>query len=478
MGHIVLIEEKFIASPPAVVFGLFGRVPAAGWLFGAECDAVRAGAAVRFRLPIDIDGGLLQTVGRLVEVEAGRRLVIAHENPWHGRVTCTLRPEGGGSLVRVVVEVVEHDLAWMLRRRGLDVADNEPDPWAVPIGLLISQSGPASVFAAASENLARMAVDEINAEGGVAGRPLHLIVADDATDPCTGAAQARRLIDHNRCAVLITNVTSATFEAVRPIAERAGALLIYTPVNEGGRGGSRLFRWGERPAGQLKASIPRLMRETGARHWYLAGNDYSWPRSTCEQAQRVIERRGGVVVRKRYEPLGSQGFRPLLEDIERSGAELIVSTFVGADEALFERQFHAAGLRSRCRTIALALDESTREHAGDEATAGVWTAFSYFQHLSTAANQAFVNRYRRRFGQYSPPLSSISESVYEAVHLYTRAAQCSPDRDPSVVASALRQQTFDGPRGRVTVDGPARLRQPVYLAESVAGGFRVLDAIA
>lgn len=476
MGTVILAEEQYVASPPAAIFAVFGSGrEEAGWLFGATCDRVEPGAVVRFTLPIGSTEGMLAT-GRIVHVVPGVRIVLRHEAPWPGRVTCTLMPAGAGTRVRVVAEVDEHAINWLMRQSGLPPASQRMSG-RLMIGSLISQSGPASVYTAASVNLARMAADEINADGGLRGREVCVAVADDGTDPATGAAEVRRLVEVDGCSVVFTNVTSDTFRALQPVAAAAGALLVYTPVNEGGPGGDRVIRLGERPADQTRRAIPRLMKESGSRRWALVGSDYCWPRATNAIARSVIGRNNGAVAGEWYAPLGTRDFTPLLERIQLSGADLLVSTLVGSDEVAFERQFYDAGLRSRCRTLSLALDEATREHVGDAAAEGLWTAFGYFEGLKTASNKAFLQRYRKFVGPFAQPVSSISESMYEAIHLYAQAVRSARSTDPTVVGRALANARFEGPRGPVNMSGPVRFEQPMYLAESVRGGFSILDQV-
>ncbi|TYB57608.1 ABC transporter substrate-binding protein [Nonomuraea sp. PA05] len=473
MGGIFLNEETRVNAPPGEVFALFGQDAGAGWLFDAAFDALRPGAVVRFRIPWPAGcggDGTLEATGRIVSVRPGSRMVLAHETPWRGRVVCTLTPDGSGTRVRVVAEIDDSGIAWLLARSGFEPPGPAAEPGSHPVGLLVSLSGSASVFAAASENLARMAVDEANADGGVCGGPLRLVVADDATDARVGATRMRWLVRAG-CRAVFTNVTSATFAAIEPIARAAGVLLIYTPVNEGGPAGHGLLRLGERPAGQLSLAVPYLMRDSGGRRWFLAGNDYVWPRASNRQARRIIGAAGGEVAGERYAAIGTRRFEPLVEEIERSRADLVVSTFVGADEALFERACHAAGLRARVRTLSLALDEATREHAGDAAGTGLYTAFGYYQQLPIAANRAFLARYRERYGPVAPPVSSISESVYEAVHLYTAAARGIKGGEPAEIGRALPGSTLQGPRGRIRVAGHDLLEQDLHLVRAVPGGF-------
>ena len=219
------------------------------------------------------------------------------------------------------------------------------------------------------------------------------------------------------------------------------------------------------------------MSLTSSRRWALVGSDYSWPRASNAAARRTIARHGGTVAGEWYAPLGTRDFAPLLERISRCGADLVVSSLVGADEVAFERQLHESGLRSRCRVLSLALDEATREHVGDRASEGLWTVFGYFEQMRSPSNTAFLRRYHDHVGRPAQPVSSISESMYEAVHLYAYAVRSARSTDPTEAGRAMAGARFDGPRGPVRLSGPARLRQPVYLAESRPGGFQILDQV-
>jgi branched-chain amino acid transport system substrate-binding protein len=146
------------------------------------------------------------------------------------------------------------------------------DPHDHLVGLLTSKSGPASVFAAAPEYVAAMAVDEVNAEGGIDGRRVRLVVGDDATEPGVGVAEARRLARAG-CRAILAMTTSATFARVARDLGGSGVLFVHTVMNEGGLGGQLRVQLGERPEQQLRAAAEPLMREAGGRPWFLAGND-------------------------------------------------------------------------------------------------------------------------------------------------------------------------------------------------------------
>jgi ABC-type branched-subunit amino acid transport system substrate-binding protein len=476
MGTVVLVDEQLIPASPETVFDLFGRDSGDGWFFAATCSSVARGAAVHFDLPLPADpgiGGFLEGTGRIVEVDRPSRIVVLHETPWRGRVTCTIRRAGDQSRVRVTAELPEASLRWHLRRHGA-VLPPEVEPGEAGIGLLLSLSGPFGIHGAGTENLARLAVEEVNQDGPPGGHPVRLVVGDDGTCPAVAAAEARRLVEDERCPVVVASVTSASFEAARPIVEKAGALLVFGLANAGGSEGPLTFRLGERSEDQLDPVVPRLMSASGGRHWYLAGNDYCWPRAVHARMRRTIARAGGQVVGEAFSPLGIRDLSPVLESISRSEADMVLSTFVGSDAVRFGRALHGAGLSQRCAVLASAMEEFVREHAGEPA-AGSWAVWGYFRDLPTVENHAFLARYHARFSELAPPPSGISEAAYEAVHLVADAARRAGGWEPQEVASRLLTASFDGPRGRVRVLGRSRLVQHLYLAQATACGFAVRD---
>jgi branched-chain amino acid transport system substrate-binding protein len=475
MGDILLATEVGINASAETVFALFGARHDSGWLFGADVSEVRPGAVVRMSLPVRGRGSDLPVEGtaRITEVVPCSRIVLRHETPWAGKVVITLREHAGQTLVRVVASLDEGSVQWTGERMGLELAPEPFDPHAIRIGLVAPLCGAAGVFGRAVDNCARLAVSEINAAGGVLGRPLHLITVDDASDPGLARERLDRLLAGDGVHALNGNHDSRVYRAIRPSVKQAGIPYLYGVVNEGGAEEGYLFRLGEVPSDQLAQSVPTMMQETGSRDWFIVGSDYCWPREFGKCARRVIVAAGGRVLGERYLSFGDRDFAGVLEEIDHSGAENILSSMVGRDAAAFEREFYAAGLRSRTRTLGALVDEATRELIGDEAAAGIWSVFGYFSDLATEENQRFVRAYEKQYGRWAPPLSSISECAYEAVHLFAAASTKARSIEPAAVARALLHTTIEGPRGAVRVGPERRLEQRIYLAEAVPGGFDV-----
>jgi urea transport system substrate-binding protein len=215
-----------------------------------------------------------------------------------------------------------------------------------------------------------------------------------------------------------------------------------------------------------------MMKAAGGRRWFLAGNDYCWPRSTHAAARDLLPRLGGRIVGERFAPLGTTDYAAVIEAIERSGADIALSTFVGADAAAFQRQCHERGLFERCLTLSPAMDESTLSRIGALATTGLHTVSGYVESMENETNAELILRYRSRFGRWAPPLSTLSESVFEAVQIWWAAALRARTDEPRAVADAMHDARFELPRGVVTLDGNGVVGQRVFVSEAAGTGLR------
>lgn len=476
MTHNVVIASRTeFALSPVELFERFGQGdPSLGWLFGAETDRLTPGSVARVRIPLgsfDVTDG----IARITEVVPYRRITFAHESPWSGLVTCRFAPFSGGTRLSVAVNLDDSAVEWMSAWLGTGY-DDRVDSNEVRVGLLVHLSGSGALFGRGAVNCAQLAVDAVNADGGVRGRRLRLVVADDATDPGAGIIAMRRLVGPAQVHAVIGCHSSATFSAAKAVAIDASIPYLFAPMTEGHSDHPLLFCLGETPIDQLGQCIPRLAAETGGKRWYLAGNDYSWPRSIAQVARGIVDEIGGTIAGESYVTVGTREFGSLVDNIARSGAEHVISSFIGQDQVRFEQQFADAGLRATTRTIAPLLDDIVCEHLG-EAADGIWNVVGYFGSLSTAANQAFRRDYEAEFGGFAPPASSVAESVYDAVQLWARAAHAAGPSEPAGVIEAMKRTRIDGPRGHLRLGADGHLEQDLFLVAANGGRFGILDEI-
>ena len=436
---VALASECTIDLDPFEAFEAFGRDDAQSWIFRARCHQVAPGYAVSVELPFAPG---VDVLGHFRVVEPGRRIVIEHDQPWRGRLRVTFDRVGRRKTrVRVVADVPVEGATWIAEHRGARL----PLPAATGarrIGILTSKSGPGAIYAVAAEYMAQLAVDEINENGGVAGRPVEVLVADDATDHAQARLETSRLIAAG-CHAIFACVTSASFAAAVEVAKPQDVLMVHPVINEGGMQSERVIRFGERPSAQISALAGPAERAAGGNRWFLVGQEYSWSWGAHRAAEQVLSRSAGHVVAQRYTPLGTRDFTPIIESIRVSGADVVMSSLVGADEVAFQQQAFAAGLHDIASRVSLVMDECTLEHVGEDAGRGILTALSYFQ-SSASDPRGVAAAYRARFGPWAPPLSALSVSIYEAAHQYLRLVAMRPDATAPALASAWRQQRASG----------------------------------
>ena len=350
-----------------------------------------------------------------------------------------------------------------------------PSGEPVRIGILFSNSGPAGVFGPPTANIAELIEEDINAAGGINGRPVETFLADDATDPAVGRQAMEQLIDGDNVDVVLGTHSSATRQAAKPLAEDADVLYIYAALYEGGECSSVMFNTGEVPSQQLAPVIPWMMEQTGGQTWFLLGNDYVWPRRSFEWARQYIEAAGGEVVGEEYVPLGTQDFSSVAQIIAGSGADLIFPALVGGDAIAFETQAVDFGIgQDAIPRLANIYEENVLGAMGPAVTAGMRVTLGYFKEVDSALNNAFVSRYFERFGADAPPHMTFSSHIYDAALLYAAAANAAGTTDTAAVAAAMEGLSLTTPTGDIAITGSRHLAQPIYVAEIQADGSQLI----
>ena len=351
----------------------------------------------------------------------------------------------------------------------------EPSGEPVRIGILFSNSGPAGIFGQPTANIAEFIKEDINAAGGINGRPVETFLADDATDPAVGRQAMEQLIESDGVDVVLGTHSSATREAAKPLAEDAGVLYIYAALYEGGECSPVMFNTGEVPSQQLAPVIPWMMDETGGSKWFLLGNDYVWPRRSFELARQYIEAAGGEVVGEEYVPLGTQDFSSVAQQIAGSGADLIFPALVGGDAIAFETQAVDFGIgQDAIPRLANIYEENVLGVMGPAVTAGMRVTLGYFKEVDNPANNAFVARYFEQFGADAPPHMTFSSHIYDAALLYAAAANAAGTTDTAAVAAALEGLSLSTPTGDISITGSRHLAQPIYVAEIQSDGSQLI----
>ncbi|MFE8949378.1 substrate-binding domain-containing protein [Streptomyces sp. NPDC007856] len=340
------------------------------------------------------------------------------------------------------------------------------------VALVVPLQGPAGVFGPSCEMAAQLAVEELNAAGGVLSQEVRLVVVDGGAAPERAAGEVEALVSLRAVEAVVGWHTSAVRRALVPrIAGRVP--YIYTAQYEGGEHTPGVFLTGETDAAQLLPAMRLLAEATGARRWCTVGNDYVWPRVTARAARGYARACGGQVRDEVFVPLGTYEFAPVLRRIERCEADVVLMLLVGDDAARFNRAFAACGLHQRCPRLSTHMDENILLATGAEATEGLWATAGYFETLGTAESLDFSGRYAARFGIEAPVVGSLGESCFEGVRLLAALAERAQSLDVDAMCAVEDTVTYEGPRGLLRLQGN-HLHQRLYLARADAFDFDIV----
>ncbi len=338
----------------------------------------------------------------------------------------------------------------------------------IHIGVPIGLSGANSVVAPSVVQAAELAVAEINAHGGVLGRPLVLDVADDGS----GAAGAQRAFDslvfQKKVDVLISMETSAARNAGLPIVTRGKTPFIYTSSYEGHSCNRYMYVDAWVPEQQEAPVIDFFLKDKGAKTFFLIGSDYAFGRGMLSYAKQYIEAHGGKVVGDEYQPMDAGDWTAIISKVRAASPDaLILSTAGGVPNVTLTKQYRAAGITAPVGNLGV--DEGTAKTMGEDAT-GVYVSSSYFTSVDSPANKTFLDAMRAKFGSALLTPNDLSVPQYEAIYLYKAAVERAGGTAADGVVKALPEVSFDGPRGRIQMNTQRHAPLTMYLGQVEADG--------
>lgn len=343
----------------------------------------------------------------------------------------------------------------------------------IRIGMPIGLSGANSVVAPSVVQAAQLAIAEINAKGGVLGRPLELMVADDGSG-ADGAVKAfNALLFQQKADVIITMETSAARNGGLPVISRARTPFIYTSSYEGRSCNPYLFCNGWVPEQQVPPMIDYFRTEKSARNFFLVGSDYAFGRGMLGFTRRHIEANGGTVVGEEYLPMDATDWTSVLSKLRSAKPDaLISSTAGGAPNVTLTKQLRASGIDVLFGNLGV--DEGTAQSIGADSV-GVYMSQSYLTGLDNPENEAFKAGLRRMFGAETRTPNDLSVPQYDGVYLYKAAIERAGSPDKAKVVEALSQVSFKGPRGVIQMNRQRHAPLTMYLGQMQADlGIRVI----
>jgi urea transport system substrate-binding protein len=331
---------------------------------------------------------------------------------------------------------------------GHAVTDTE-----VTVGILHSKTGTMALSEIGSIESENLAIDQINAMGGILGRKIKVIEEDGASDWPTFAEKARKLLVDDKVAAIFGCWTSASRKAVLPVLEKENGLLYYPTFYEGLEQSHNVFYTGQEATQQILASLNWLAQEKGAKTFYLVGSDYIWPRTSNKIARKHIENvLKGKVVGEDYFALGDTQFGSLVNKIKLKKPDVIFSDVVGGSNVAFYKQLKAAGLTGdKQKLLTISVTEDEMKGIGGENAAGFYSCMKYFMTLDNPNNKKFVEDFKAKYGK-DAVIGDVTQAAYLGPWLWKAAVEKAQSFDvDKVVAAEPGVELTTAPEGYVKV---------------------------
>jgi len=306
----------------------------------------------------------------------------------------------------------------------------------------------------------QIACAEVNESGGILGSPLELVIEDDGSLPESAVTAAAKLIDQHRCAAIIGNLLSNSRIAVAyQVAEPRRIPYLNFSFYEGSILSHYFFHFAALPNQQIDRMIPHMRKRYGPR-MFFAGNNYEWPRGSIDAAKRALERAGGLAVGEEYYPIGASDndIDRLLDQLAKSGADVFVPYFAGADQTHLLTRFTERGMKQRMAVVMGHYDEIMASRLPPEVREGFYSSNTYFMTLDTPENQKYLAQLAAQPGvngiwpKGDGILTNFGEGAYLCVKAFAKAANQAGSLDPEALVKALETVVVSGPQGTVQMD--------------------------
>ena len=331
------------------------------------------------------------------------------------------------------------------------MAASKEDAWT--LGILFSRTGMMEIPSTQHVHGAMLAIDEINAAGGVLGKPLEAIHYDTCSDLGLYRQYADRLLTEDAVGVIVGCCTSLSRKAVLPSIERRNGMLWYPDLYEGFEYSPNVIYVGA-ATNQNSLPLARYLFRRGARRFLLIGSDYIYPREANRVMRDLIERHGGEVLDEIYLPMQPPDgeLDGLVARVLTLRPDVVFSTLVGSNIGRFCERYADAGIDPADIPIASHnVTEAELSAVGRPECAGHITAAPYFSSIDSQANRDFVSAFRKRFGAPAA-ISQYAASAYSAVRLFALTLERAGVMDTQRMMSCARGLEFEAPHGRIVID--------------------------
>ena len=356
----------------------------------------------------------------------------------------------------------------------------------IKVGVLHSLSGTMAISETVLKDVALMAIEEINAKGGVMGKKLEPVVVDPASNWPLFAEKAKQLISQDKVAVMFGCWTSVSRKSVLPVVEELNGLLFYPVQYEGEELSKNVFYTGAAPNQQAIPAVEYLMSKAGggAKRFVLLGTDYVYPRTTNKILRAFLKSKGvkDSDIDEKYTPFGHSDYQTIVADVKKfaaGGKTAVISTINGDSNVPFYKELGNQGLKATdVPVVAFSVGEEELRGVDTKPLVGHLAAWNYFMSVKNPTNDAFKAKWaayakaKKLPGADKPLTNDPMEATYVGIYMWKQAVEKAKSTDTDKVIAAMAGQTFKAPSGFVAKmdEKNHHLHKPVFIGEVKADG--------
>lgn len=341
----------------------------------------------------------------------------------------------------------------------------------IKVGILHSLSGTMAISEVSVKDAEMMAIEEINAAGGVLGKKIEPIIEDGASDWPKFAEKAKKLLQNDKVATVFGCWTSASRKAVLPVFEENNGLLWYPVQYEGMESSPNIFYSGAAPNQQIVPAVEWLLKNKGKK-FFLLGSDYVFPRTANKIIKAQLAAMSGELLAEEYTPLGHTDYSTIINKIKSAKPDVVFNTLNGDSNVAFFKELKASGITPKdLTTCSVSVAEEEIRGIGADNMAGHLVSWNYYQTTDTPENKAFVEKYKTKYGADRVTDDPI-EAAYINVYLWAEAVKKAGSTDIAKVKEAAKGLEFKAPEGTVKIDGDNQhIYKPVRIGEVQPDGL-------
>lgn len=337
-------------------------------------------------------------------------------------------------------------------------ASNKP----IKIGAVLPFSGAVALYGLQAKLGLDLAVQEINASGGILGHPLQIIYEDDKTVEAEAQKATRKLIETDGVLAVVGPITSQNLLAIEATIETLKTPLLYATNYEGGACSRYIFSFSTVPNQELSALLP-YMSKTFGNSYFLLGADHTWPHKMFDAVEPIVSGLGGQIVGKEFITGSEKDFAPVIGRIASSKAKILVFAFKGPALQSFIRQARVLGLMKSTAIAFLGMSETDLPVIGKQQNMFVAVPFVATDNKPTI--KKFVAEVKKSGG----PKVTVSNYVmthYNALLALKAALTKSGKIEKEALIDALEGLQIDTPTGALTIGKNHHVTMNMFLART------------